>query len=417
MDKKITKKKFTAKRVTAVTITALLIGLISYQFIFSDRRLTLKIESDKITISEVRTGEFKEYIPQIGTVEPVHAVYLDAIEGGNIKSVRRESGAMVKKGDLILEISNLNREISILQQESELVQSINRSRDTRLSILRNDLEQRQTLAQIDNQLAILKPQYERQQILIQKKLIAKQDFERIEADYLYNVTRRKFTYEAYQRDSMGRIKALQDIDVSENRMKKNLVSVSVLLDNLNIRAPMDGLLSTAHWEPGQAITMGQRIGQIDALGAYKVRAPIDEVYLPKIAVGLPAAVDFDGKKYFLKITYIYPNVTAGQFEADMNFSDDIPPGIRRGQSLPLRIELGKASQELLLPMGGFYLDTGGNWVFVIDEKKKHATKREVKLGRKMGTEYFEVLEGLKSGDRVITSSYKNFGNNEILLLN
>jgi HlyD family secretion protein len=189
MDRKIDKKFWTLKRVGTYGGIALLVFFIVYQFAFTDRRSTLKVEKEKITIAEVKRGEFKEFIPQTGTVEPSRTVYLDAIEGGNIKRVIRESGAMIKKGDPIIEIQNLNREIAVLQQESDLVQSINRSRDTRLGILRNDLEQRQTLAQIDNQLAIFKPQYERQRILLEKRLIAKQDFEKTEADYKYNVDR------------------------------------------------------------------------------------------------------------------------------------------------------------------------------------------------------------------------------------
>ena len=415
MDRKIDKKFWTLKRILTYGGIALLVFFIVYQFAFTDRRSTLKVEKDKITISEVKRGEFKEFIPQTGTVEPSRTVYLDAIEGGNIKRVIRESGAMIKKGDPIIEIQNLNREIAVLQQESDLVQSINRSRDTRLGILRNDLEQRQTLAQIDNQLAIFKPQYERQRILLEKRLIAKQDFEKTEADYKYNVDRKKFTYEAYRRDSIGRILNLKDIDLSEDRMKQNLASVRTILDNLIVKAPIDGQLTTAHWEIGQALTQGQRLGQVDILGSYKVRVPIDELYLPRISPGLPAFTSFDGKDYELSITYIYPNITNGRFEVDMNFVNETPQGIRRGQSLRMRIVLGKASEELLLPVGGFYKDTGGNWIFALDGENK-AVRRDIKLGRK-SPEYFEVLEGLKPGDRIITSSYENFGNNEVLILN
>jgi len=190
------------------------------------------------------------------------------------------------------------------------------------------------------------------------------------------------------------------------------------LENLNIKAPVDGQLTlAAHWEIGQAVNTAQRLGQVDVVGSSKVRVPIDELYLPKISVGLPASTDFAGKTYNLEIKYIYPNITNGRFEVDMDFVGETPQGIRRGQSLRLRIELGQPSQELLLPMGGFYKDTGGNWVFLVEEGTSRAVKREVKLGRKMGSEYFEVLEGLKPGDHVVTSSYENFGNNEVLVLN
>lgn len=416
MDKKIAKKTWTLKRIATYGGISLLVIFVAYQFIFADRRSKLVVEKDKITISEIRMGQFKEYIPQTGEVQPSRTVYLDALEGGNIKRVVRESGSVVKKGDLIMEISNLNREIAVLQQEAQLVESINRSRDTRLGILRNDLDQRQALAQIDNQLAILRPQYERQLKLYEKKLIAKQDFERTEADYKYNIDRRKFTYEAYKRDSLGRVQSLKDIDISEDRMKQNLVSVRTILENLNIKAPIDGQLSTqTHWEIGQAINTGQRLGQVDIVGSYKVRVPIDELYLPRINTGLTATTDFAGKTYSLVITYVYPNIVGGRFEVDMEFQGETPQGLRRGQSLRMRIELGQPSEELLLPMGGFYKDTGGNWVFIL-EGEDRAVKRDVRLGRKMGSEYFEVLEGLKPGDRVITSSYENFGTNEVLIL-
>ncbi len=418
MDKKIQKKRFTVKKVATYLGTAAIVVFVAYQFIFADRRPKLKTEKDKITISEVKMGLFKEYIPQTGTVEPARTVYLDAIEGGNIKRILRESGAMLKKGDVIMELTNLNRELSVLSQEATLNESINRARDTRLNITKNDLDQRQQLALIDNQLAILTPQYDRQKKLFEKRLIAKQDFEKTEADYKYNVTRRKITYEVYRTDSLNRLEQIKDLNSSLSRMMLNLEGLGKILDNLSIKSPIDGqLTTTAHWELGQAVNQAQRLGQVDIVGSYKVRVPIDELYLPKISTGLPATTDFDGKTYNLMISYIYPNITNGRFEVDMDFQGETPQGIRRGQSLRLRIELGQPSQELLLPMGGFYKDTGGNWVFILEPGTDRAVKREVKLGRKMGSEYFEVLEGLKPGDKVITSSYENFGNNEVLILN
>lgn len=415
MDKKIAKKTWTLKRIATWGGGALLIIFIGYQFIFADRRSKLKIERDKITVSEVKRGVFQEFIPQTGTVEPSRTVYLDAIEGGNIKRIVSESGAMLRKGDVILEISNLNREITVLSQEASLNESITRQRDTRLLITQNDLNQRQTLALIDQQLAIFQPQYERQKVLFEKKLISKQEFEQTEANYLYNKERRKITYEVYKNDSINRIRQLRELDKAEQRMTLSLEGVGKILDNLVIRAPIDGQLSTPHWEIGQAVTQGQRLGQVDIVGAYKVRVPIDELYLPRITTGLHATTDYAGKTYGLVITYTYPTVAAGRFEVDMAFDGETPPGLRRGLSLRLRIELGQSSEELLLPVGGFYKDTGGNWVYVLDANNR-AVKRDIKLGRK-NTENFEVLEGLQPGDMVITSSYENFGNNEVLLLN
>jgi HlyD family secretion protein len=415
MDKKIAKKKWTLKRIATYSGIALFTVFVGYVFIFADRRSKLKIEKDKITISTVQRGVFQEFIPQTGTVEPSRTVYLDAVEGGTIKRVVAESGAMLKAGDIILELSNLNRELTVLQQEAAFNESISRVRDTRLSITRNDLEQRQTLALIDNQLQKLEPQYRRQKQLFEKKLISKQDFETTEADYKYNLERRKITYEVYKNDSLDRIRQLRELSFSERKMSQSLDGVGRILDNLVIRAPIDGQLSRPQLDPGQNVNAGQRLGQVDVVGSYKVRVPIDELYLPRITTGLNATTTFNNKDYKLQIMYIYPTIQNGRFDVDMIFVGDTPPGIRRGQSLRLRIELGQSSEELLLPVGGFYKDTGGNWVFVLDGENR-AVRRDVKLGRK-NTENFEVLEGLEPGDQVITSSYENFGENEVLILN
>lgn len=414
MDKKIQKKTWTVKRIATYLGIALFTVFVGYQFIFADRRSKVKIDREKITISTVQRGVFQEFIPQTGTVEPSRTVYLDAIEGGTIKRVVAESGAMLKKGDVILELSNLNRELDVLSREASLNESITRQRDTRLAITRNDLEQRQTLALIERELQILEPQYRRQKQLFEKKLISKQDFEKTEADYKYNLERMRVTYEVYKNDSVDRIRQLRELSISEHKMTESLEGVGKILDNLVIRAPLDGQLSHPPLDPGQSVNAGQRLGWIDVVGSYKVRVPIDELYLPRISPGLRAETSFNNKDYILEITYKYPGVANGRFDVDMNFVGEAPKGIIRGQSLRLRIQLGQSSEELLLPVGGFYKDTGGNWVYVLEGDQ--AVKRDIKLGRK-NTENFEVLEGLQPGDQVITSSYENFGDNEVLLLN
>ena len=414
MDKKIKKKRFTVKKVATWGGAAVLILLVGYQLLFADRRSKLNVDVEKISISEVQRGVFQDYIPQTGIVQPSRTIYLDAVEGGTIKKVHAESGSMLKKGDVILELSNLNRELSVLSQEASLNESLNRLRQTRLQFTQNDLTQQQQLAQIDNQLAILKPQYERSKQLFEKKLISRQEFEQVEADYLYNVKRREITYKAYKTDSLGRITQLAQLDDSEYRMTQSLAGVGKILENLIIKSPIDGQLSTPQLDEGQAVQPGERLGQVDIVGSYKVRVPIDELYLPRITTGLGATTRFNNQDYKLHITYIYPTITSGRFEVDMEFDGPAPEGIRRGQSLRLRIELSQSSEELLLPVGGFYKDTGGNWVYVLNNDDT-AEKRDIRLGRK-NSEYFEVLEGLQPGDKVITSSYDNFGDNEVLIL-
>ncbi len=415
MDRKIKKKKWTLKRVATYGGIALFVSFVAYQILWADRRSRLRVETDKITISTVQRGVFQEFIPQTGIVEPSRTVILDAVEGGTIKRVVAESGQMLKAGDVILELSNLDRELAVLSQEASFNESITRIRDTRLNITRNDLELQNQLALIDNQLAIYGPQYERQKQLYEKKLISKQEFEQTEANYIYNLERRKTTYQTYRLDSISRIRQLRELDAAEARMTESLEGVGKILDNLIIRAPIDGQLSRPQLEVGQAVAPGQSLGQVDVVGSYKVRVPIDEIYLPRISRGLHATTPVAGKEYELEITYIYPTIQAGRFEVDRNFIGETPPGLRRGQSMRLRIELGQSSEELLLPVGGFYKDTGGNWVFVLDGSGQ-AVRRDIKLGRK-NTENYEVLEGLEPGDRVITSSYENFGNNEVLILN
>ena len=263
-----------------------------------------------------------------------------------------------------------------MQQESQLIESINKSRDSRLGIKKNDVDQRTALAQIDNQLAILEPRFKRQKLLYEKKLIAKQDLEQAEKDYRMNLERRRITYEFYRNDSVNNIQQLKDLEYSQ-RMSLNLEGIGKILDNLTIKAPIDGQLSTPHWEIGQAVTQGQRLGQIDIVGSYKVRTPIDELYLPKISVGLPTTTSFDGKDYSLVISYIYPNIVAGtgRFEVDMDFVGETPKGLRVGQSLRLRIELGQASEELSAGLPADFIRTPAATGYLCSTRKSRRAAR------------------------------------------
>lgn len=416
MDRQLKKKTWTFKRIATFIGIALVAGLIIYQFVWADRRSKFNVDREKITVAEVRLGVFQDRIPQTGTVEPSVTFYLDAIEGGTIREVHAESGAMLEVGDIILELNNLNRELSVLSQEASLNESINRVRQTRLSLQQNDLQQQQQLAEIDNALNKIKPQYEREKMLYEKKLISKQQFEQTEADYNYNLKRRDITYTSYKNDSISRERQLIQLNRSEKRMSQSLDGVGQILDNLIIRSPIAGQLSTPPLFEGMAVNPGERLGQVDKQGSFKVRTPIDEIYLPRISTGLKATTRFNNTDYDLVITYIYPTITNGRFDVDMEFTGEIPEGIRRGQSLRLRIELGQSSEGLLLPVGGFYKDTGGNWVYVVNDDGTRAERRDIRLGRK-NTEFFEVLEGLEPGEEVVTSSYDNFGDNEVLILN
>jgi HlyD family secretion protein len=415
VDKVIEKKFWSKRKILTYAVIGFFLVAVTYLLIFNTSTSSITTDKNKLSIATVEVGVFQEYIPQAGTIQPKFTFYLDAIEGGAIKKVFKESGAILEKGDIILELSNLNRELSVLGQEATLNESINRVRQTRLSLEQNDLQQLQTLAEITNQLDKLKPQYLRNQKLYSKKLISKQEFEQIEADYNYNLKRRDITYRSYKKDSLSRRRQLIQLNESENSMSQSLQGVRRILDNLIIKSPINGQLSTPNLFEGQSITPGERLGQVDEVGTFKVKARIDELYLPQINEGLKATSTISGQTYNLEIKYIYPTITEGRFEVDLEFVDTIPEGIKRGQSIRLRIELGDSTTETLLKAGAFAKTTGGNWAFVLSDDETQAVRKNIQLGRSNSAVY-EVISGLSQGDKVITSSYENFGENEIVKL-
>jgi HlyD family secretion protein len=415
MDRKIEKKNWTLKKIGAILGGTVLLGGIIYQIGFADHRSTMNVEKDRLSIATVSKGEFTDYILVSGQIEPARTVFLDAIEGGMVNQVIRESGALLKKGDTILVLNNSNLQLDVMQRETMLYEQINNLRQTRLLLDQNDLSQQGQLAEIDYQISLLKPQYERFKELHEKKLVSDREFEEVKEQYEYNLKRRKLTYTSYRNDSIARSFQLSQLRQSEGRMNASLNGVGNILNNLVITAPIAGQLATPQQlEIGQAINPGQRYGQIDILDEFKVRVPIDELYLPRIGQGLRGKFTLSGQDYELEISKIYPTITNGRFEVDMVFTGENPAGIRRGQSVRIRLELGQSEQSLLLPTGGFFKDTGGNWVFVLNAAG-NAEKRTIRLGRK-NPEFYEVLEGLVEGERVIVSGYENFGNNEVLEL-
>ncbi len=415
MDRKIEKKTWTPKFIAMIAGGVLLVSFVLYQLVLADSRSSMNVNMERVTIATVRAGEFTDYIPVSGNIEPGEVFYLDAIERGNIQRIIRESGAMVDVGDTILILTNSNLQLDVMQRETDLYFQINNLRQTRLLLDQNDLNQQAQLAEIDYQINLLKPQYERFLELHQKKLISDRELEEVREQYDYNVKRKRLTYESYRNDSVARSIQKRQLRDSESRMNQSLDGVGHILDNLVVRAPISGQLSTEQIEVGQSISAGERYGQIDILDKFKVRVPIDELYLPRVSTGLKGTFTFSGGSYELEISKIYPNVTAGRFEVDMMFTDEAPTGIRRGQTVRIRLELGESEQAVLLPTGGFYKDTGGNWVYVVNQQTGKAERRNIRLGRK-NPEYYEVIEGLDEGEKVIVSGYENFGKNEVLNL-
>lgn len=415
MDRKIKKKIWTFKRISLYAVGLLFVSFVLYSFFFADKRSKLNVDLEKITVAEVTYGVFQDFIPVTGTVLAGTTRYLDAKEGGIIQSIEKETGDIVKEGDVIIRLANSTLELQVLNQQASIYEQINRSTTTRLSLNQNDLQQQQRLAEIDLQINLLKPQYERYKKLYEKDLISKREFEEIEEQYKYNKIRKDLTYTSYQADSTARMGQLLELNKSENRMRQSLQGVNMILDNLIVRAPIDGQLMTPDHELGQSMVRGERIGQLDVLGVYKIRVRIDELYLPRVDIGLNGSFRQSQESYGLVITKIYPTVTEGRFEVDMEFTGEQPESFKRGLSVRIRLELGNSAKALLLPMGGFYKDSGGNWVFLVDENGSRAVRKDIRLGRK-NSEFFEVMGGLEAGQKVITSSYDHFGDNEVLLL-
>ncbi|MEX0662251.1 MAG: efflux RND transporter periplasmic adaptor subunit [Balneolaceae bacterium] len=415
MDKKIDKKIWTPKRILMIVGILTFMGLSVYAFWFMDVRSTLNVEKDKITISEVREDTFQEFIQVTGAVQPIQTIYLDAIEGGVVQQVYLESGTMVAQGDTILTLTNSGLQLQVMQQTSGLYDQINNVRNSRLNLEQNTLQLQEQLANAKSQMEILKSQYERQLRLNENDLISEQEFQTTKENYEYQKKRYELTNESFQKDSVQTITQLQQLNNSEERMYENLNAVQKILENLAVTAPISGQLSTIELNQGQSISSGERIGQVDILDSYKVRVAIDEYHLSRIIPGLRGSFTFDGQSHELEITKIYPVINNGQFEVDMEFAGDAPDNLRRGQTLRIRLELGESASAVQIPRGGFYQTTGGNWVFVVSEADGRAYRRDIELGRQ-NPEYFEVQFGLEPGEKVITSGYDTFGDNEVLVI-
>lgn len=413
MDKKIDKKIWTTKRIVMVAGGLAIIALLVYSLAFMDMRSTLNVDRNKLTISTVQEDTFQEFIQVTGTIQPIQTIYLDAVEGGVVESIHRESGAMVEKGDTLLTLSNSDLQLQVLQQSSSIYDQINQTRNSRLNMEQNSLSLKERLAEAETQLAISESNFHRQKKLYERNLIAEQAFMETKENYKYQKERYELIHESFIQDSIKSQQQIQQIDESLDRMHQSLEAVQDILDRLIVTAPISGQLSTIELNPGQSISSGERIGQVDILDNYKIRLGIDEYHLSRITTGLEGSFQFNGASHDLRITKVYPVVENGQFQVDMEFIGNAPSGLTRGQTVRIRLMLGDSSESLLLARGGFYQTTGGNWVYEISEDGERAVKQQIQLGRQ-NPNYFEVLSGLEEGDKVITSGYDTFGDNNVL---
>lgn len=415
MDKKIKKKTWTPKRIGMIVGGAAIVGLFIYSFIFMDVRSTLNVDKEKLTITTVKEDSFQEFIQETGTVQPIQTIYLDAIEGGRVEEIFIESGTMVENGDTVLTLSNSDLRLNVLQRTSSIYDQINQTRNSRLNLEQNTLNLRQQLASAQQQLAITREEFKRQEKLYEQDLTSQQDFIEARENYQYQKRRYELVYESFRQDSIKAAQQLDQIDQSLDRMWRSLDAVQRILDRLVVTAPISGQLSTIELNPGQSISRGERIGQVDILDNFKIRVGIDEFHISRISTGLKGSFDFAGNTYELVITKVFPVVENGQFQVDMEFINEPPEGLTRGQTLRIRLELGESAKAILLAQGGFYQTTGGNWVYKVTEDGDRAVRHDIRLGRQNPL-YYEVLSGLEPGDKVITSSYDTFGDNEVLVL-
>jgi HlyD family secretion protein len=413
MDKKLEKKFWSLKRIGMIAGSALLLGFITYQFVFADKRTKLNVDKEKITVSNVTQGVFDEFIAVSGVVQPIKTYRIDAIEGGYVKEKILEGGSTVKEGDIILRLENNRLQMEFVQQETEINRLINELQNTRLRLKQDKFGLKRTLNDVDYQLAQAKDYYERNEKLFRDKVISEQEFLKVKRDYekLRNQQGIEISSQTYQEQNAGL--QIKQLEGTLQNSQRNLQLMRQNLSNLVVRAPVSGLLSSIETEVGSSITSGQNIGQIDDLNGFKMRAGVDEHYISRIFVGLKGTMEFNNQNYEMVISKVYPEVKSGRFEVDMTFAIKTPEGIKRGQSASIRMELGKSSQATLIPVGGFFSETGGNWIYVVDATGKKAVKRNITLGRR-NPDFFEVMEGLKPGEKVITSSYENFGKNEVL---
>lgn len=415
MDRKIKKKKWPPKKIAGLAFIVLFVSFVIYVFAFKLNKSTLNVKTERITISTVERGPFQEFIPVMGNVLPIFTHYLDAVEGGRVEEIYLEAGTFIKQGDNILKLANTNLLLDIMWREAELFQQSNNLRNTRLSMEQYRLRLSQELAQIENELQQQKRTYDRYKMLAKDNLISKHEFELARDQYEYLIEKKKLTLESQKNDLEFRQAQIDALEASLKRMQDNLIIVKKKQENLTIKAPVSGHLTALNAEIGQSKSPGERLGQIDVLEGFKVRAAIDEHYIARVETGRTGEFEFAGQTYNLIVKKIYPEVREGRFEVDMEFVGDDPEGITRGQTLHIRLELGDISEAILLPRGGFYQTTGGNWAYVVDESNNIATKRKIRLGRQ-NPQVFEVLEGLEPGERVITSAYESFGNMDRLVL-
>jgi HlyD family secretion protein len=416
MDRVIEKKRWTAKRILLIAGIAAIVGLIAASYLLTSGNSKLNVETERITISEVKKGPFQEFIPVNGIVLPVSTIYLDALEGGRVEEKYVEDGTIMKKGQPILRLSNTDLELSLVNQETSVFNLLTQMQISRNAAQQNTVSKLNQKADVDQAYNEAERIYKLNKHLFEQKAIGLQEFKQAENNYNYNVNRAHLSNRILQQDSVAVKQELNQANLSYQRTQAALDLMRRKVGDLVVRAPIDGQLTSLDAEIGQNKNKGERLGQIDVLSGFKVRVDIDEHYISRIYNGLTGIYTFGDKDFKLTIKKVFTQVTNGRFQVDMQFAGEVPPGIRRGQTLQIRLALSDETQAILLAKGGFYQQTGGNWIFKVSDNGKTAYKVDIQLGRQ-NPDYYEVMSGLKPGDKVVTSSYDTYGTMQELVLN
>ena len=415
MDIKIEKKKGLRPKHYGYIGLGILLVFVGWKLLFSNNVSTFRTEKDRLSIAQVSAGKFDDYITINGNVAPIATIYMDAYEGGRVSEKLIEEGSMVKKGDIILKLENMNLYEQILASESNLALKQNDLRSTRLTFDARQVEGRRSLATASTDLQRLKRNFEQNEALFQDELISREIY--LTSKENYELAQKQFDIIKLQteQDDALRKTSLSGLDTDLNRMQQTLSMVYERLDHLNVRAPADGQLGFLDAEIGQNIAQGQRIGQVNVLTDFKIEANIDEHYIDRVKRDLSASLERNNNEFPLRLRKVYPEVRNGRFKVDLVFTGEKPETIRAGQSYNIKLQLGESNDALLLPKGGFFNSTGGQWVFVVNPNGGDAIKRNIRIG-KQNSRYYEVLDGLEPGDQVITSNYDSFGEAERIVL-
>ncbi|MBY0480297.1 MAG: HlyD family efflux transporter periplasmic adaptor subunit [Chitinophagaceae bacterium] len=415
MDRVIQKKKWNNKRILTIGLVALVLALIAASIYFTSGKSKLNVDTERITISEVKKGPYKDAIPVNGVILPISSIYLDATEGGRVEEKYVEDGAIMKKGQPILKLSNTNLQLSLVNQETSVYNLLTQMQISRNAAQQNTVNKLNQLTDVESLLTEAERLYKLNKHLLEQKAIGMQEYKMAENNYNYLLHKKQLTNQILQQDSISNKQQLEQAKQSYAGSQNALTVMRKKVGDLVVRAPIDGQLTSLDAEIGQSKREGERLGQIDVVSGFKVRVEVDEHYISRIFIGLMGDFSFAGKNYKLKITKVFTQVTSGHFQVDMQFVDEIPKGIRRGQTLQILLALSDETTAILLPKGGFYQQTGGNWIFKLNEAGTIAYRVDIQLNRQ-NTEYYEVSTGLKPGDKVITSSYENYGNMQELVL-